>query len=100
MIRYMLDINNTGSADANGIAITDGLVSDLDYDTLETPNDNAHTDIGDTACDCSNPSGGTASTINNTGSDPQVKLEGINVAKPAAGKTQNHTCVYFEVEVK
>ena len=100
VIRYMLDINNTGSADANDITITDDLVSDLDYSTLETPNDNVHTNIGDTACDCSNPGGGTASTVNNTGNDPQVKLEGIDVAKPAAGESENHTCVYFEVEVK
>ena len=100
VIRYMLDIKNTGSADANDTTITDDLVSDLDYDTLETPNDNVHTDIGDTACDCSSPRDGTASTVNNAGNNPQVKLEGINVAKPAAGKSENHTCAYFEVEVK
>jgi len=100
VIRYMIDIKNTGTGSVTDLNVTDQLqVNELDYSTIATSN-NVHTDKGKDACACANESGGTQSTVSNTGTSPEVKFEGIDVAAPTAPDTENHTCVSFEVEIK
>jgi hypothetical protein len=100
VIRYMIDIKNTGSGAVTDLNVSDNIdVANLDYSTIATTG-NVHTDAGDTACNCANQTNGTQSTVNNTGTTPEVKFEGIDVAAPAAPATENHTCVSFEVEIR
>jgi uncharacterized repeat protein (TIGR01451 family) len=99
VIRYMIDIKNTGSGDATGITITDNIqdTAALDYSSISTVN-NVHSSKGDAACDCVSESGGTESDVDHTGAaSPEVKFEDINVTAPTAPATENHTCVSFDI---
>jgi uncharacterized repeat protein (TIGR01451 family) len=90
-LTYVLDINNTGTADATDITVTDDLVSELDGTTIA----NVRVDTNATSCSCSygTPSNnGTAGT--NSGNGQQVKVENIEVG------ASKHTCVTFEVDIK
>ncbi len=96
IILYVLDINNTGTLDANDITINDTLQNDLVGGTVTNvkTDENATT----TPCACSDGShytiGGTAGTATNTGAGQNVKVEHVNVG------AADHTCVSFEVNVK
>jgi uncharacterized repeat protein (TIGR01451 family) len=90
-LTYVFDINNTGTADATDITITDDLVSELDGGTVA----NVRVDTNASSCSCQDGASNTnGSAGSNAGNGQQVKVENIEVG---AGK---HTCVSFEVEIK
>jgi hypothetical protein len=95
-VLYVIDVYNDSTSTDATITVTDNLVSYLDYSTVS----NVQTDINATTtpCDCSDGShytvGGTAGTNSNSGSDPQVKVDSVEVG------AKKHTCVTFEVEIK
>ncbi len=103
MIRYVLDIKNTGSSNASGITVTDTIqnTAAMDYAGISTAYDNVRTDTGASACECgiSKPDGGTGTEVDNSGASPDVKFENISVAAPVAPATENHTCVSFDIPI-
>ena len=99
IIRYMFDINNTGTADVEDLNLTDTFNDNLD---LSRTKDSAKkSESQDDECVCSSePSTDISDDTTISGQD--MKIENIDVA---AGSTQDsdgekHTCVSVEVEVK
>ena len=100
VIRYMIDINNTGSADAKDVTMTDAIdTNKLDDNTV------ANLTIVDGPCPavanpCATVSGTTESNTNTGFSSPTVTLDFATVEAPTGGNTEKHNCGYFEVEIK
>ena len=96
-ILYVFDINNTGSADATGLNLTDVLNSSLDDTSVANVQIDTNATSGATACSCNDGSSYTGTSPvpgSNAGSGQTVKINGASVG---AGK---HTCISFEVEIK
>jgi len=99
-IMYVMDIENTGSADASNITLKDTLQTELDGGTLKSGKDQtanyATVDENTSSCACSSGSlQSSGSDSEDKDNDPQkVEIQGINVAKA------KHTCVSFTVEIK
>ncbi len=100
VIRYMVDINNTGSADATNVTITDAIDTTKLDDTTVT-----NLTIVDGPCPavanpCATVSGTTESNSGTGFSSPTVTLDFATVEKPSGGNADHHNCGYFEVEIK
>ncbi len=100
VIRYMIDINNTGSADATNVSITDTIDTTKLDDTTVT-----NLTIVDGPCPavanpCTAMSTSTESNTQTGFSSPTVTLDFATVEKPSSGNTDHHNCGYFEVEIK
>ena len=90
-IRYMFDIENKGTSDATNVTLKDTLEDTLDLtDTLDTA---YKEESQDDACSCDSK-GSTSAKDDTTISGQEVKIEKIDI------KSNKHTCVSFEVEIK
>jgi len=90
IVRYMFDIKNTGSSDASGVTLKDTLDSNLD---LTNTKSSAKKSDEQDSCDCATePSDDISGDTTVSGQDVEIKNIGI--------KSNKHTCVSFEVEIK
>jgi hypothetical protein len=104
IIRYMFNIENTGSADATGIKLTDNQNGASMNDALMLANTKASTKISgdnEASCSCTSPgatdkSGDT--TVDDTVGSKKVEITKIGV-KAKSGAAESHVCVSFEVEL-
>jgi uncharacterized repeat protein (TIGR01451 family) len=98
-IIYVFDINNTGTADATDINLTDTLQADLIGSTVSNIWIETNTTRTTTPpCKCSDGSdmhsaGGAG------GSDTDTNAQGIKIEGISVGSIK-HTCVSFEVEIR
>lgn len=93
-IIYLFDVNNTGTADASDIVISDSIDDTvLDYTSISDPK----ADTGKDSCSCSNGVDTSGPGINKSGSSPTVILGNGSSVGVASGK---HTCVTFKVDIK
>jgi len=91
IIRYMFDIENTGTGDVSDVNITDSIQSELLTDNTK---DSAKKDENKTSCSCATePQTDISNDTTVNGQD--VKIEHISVEH--GGK---HTCVSIETEIK
>jgi len=100
IIRYMFDIDNTGTGDVTDVNLTDTLSSNLIL--TETVSSARKTENqGTTACDCATePNDDISGDTSLSGND--MTIQHINVAAGHAIGTpeaHNHTCVSVEVEI-
>ena len=96
VIAYVFDINNTGSAAATSITITDDLVPELDETTVSVQELESNT--GATACTCVNGSGNGTTGTNSTPANSQATHDiEVNTGTVDAG---NHSCLEVRVELK
>ena len=99
IIRYMFDVNNTGTGDVNNITLSDDVKSQL---LLDDSNINAVKDENKSdACKCSNkPQTDISGHITISGQN--IKIEKINLEHGSTQDTagEKHTCVSIEVEIK
>jgi len=92
VIRYAINVNNTGSADASNTILTDGLSTDLTYGTT-APAPTAVAEIRDAACDCLAPAG-------NVIAGDTVSASGQNVtANYNTVSSNSQECAYFDVTI-
>ncbi len=91
VIRYMFDIQNTGSADVTDVNITDTLNSNLLTDNTQ---DSAKKDENVDSCDCATDLS-TSISDDTTVNNQDITITNINVAK--GGK---HSCVSIEAEIQ
>ncbi len=94
MVRYTIEIQNTGSADATNATLTDTLDGNLAYgQSTAAGAPSAIADIRDAACNCATPAGSsTGDTISNSGQTVTADFGTI-----AAGTTE---CAYFDTYIK
>ena len=90
IIRYMFDVNNTGSANVSDLNITDSLNSNLD---LSNTVSSAKKDENQTSCTCSNKPSTDIS------SDTSLNNQDLTIQKISI-KSGKHTCVSVETEIK
>jgi len=91
IIRYMFDIENTGTGDVSDLNITDTIQNELSTDNTK---DSAKKDENQTSCSCATePQTDISDDTTVNGQD--VKIAHINVEH--GGK---HTCVSIETEIK
>ena len=96
VIAHVFDINNTGSATATGITITDDLVPELDETTVTVQELESNT--GATACTCANGSGNGTAGTNSTPVNSQATHDiEVNAGTVNAG---NHSCLEVRVDLK
>jgi uncharacterized repeat protein (TIGR01451 family) len=102
-IAYVFDINNTGTAAATDVILSDDLPGELDETHIHDIQLQAN--VGNTACTCDAGTGnnttGTASTPTNSQAshDVEIAIGTINARTGAAG-TSNHSCLEIQVEIK
>jgi len=89
VIRYAIEVNNTGSAKADDVVVEDNLSDYFDESTIKAPR------IALEQCNCSNP-GNTTENGSNGSSDGENPVK-IDFATIEANSTK---CGYFEVELK
>ena len=98
IVRYMFDVNNTGTGDVTNITLSDDVVSQLIVDgrKASAKKDENQTD----ACVCTTEPQ-TYISADTTVSGQNVKIEKINVEHGSTQDTagEKHTCVSFEVEI-
>ena len=98
IVRYMFDVNNTGTGDVTNITLSDDVVSQLivDGSKASAKKDENQTD----ACVCTTEPQ-TDISADTTVSGQNVKIEKINVEHGSTQDTagEKHTCVSFEVEI-
>jgi|GEM_PF-2003355 len=99
VIRYMFDINNTGTGDVEDLNLTDTFNDALD---LTNTAGSAKKLENQDKCDCTNLGSAVDISADTTINGHDMLIEHINVD---AGSTQtsedeNHTCVSVEVEIK
>jgi len=104
-IRYMFDINNTGSNDATGITIRDQLPEEFTNDGAATAGgsllgtrDVRKEESQTSACACLTRPGTAVPTGDITESGRDISIGNINVNQPSGGNP-SHTCVSFEVDI-
>jgi len=90
IIRYMFDIQNSGTNDASSVTLNDTLNENLDLTATQS---SAKKDENTTSCSCdSEPA--TDISADTTVNNQDVQIQNINIA------SSKHTCVSFEVEIK
>jgi len=90
IIRYMFDIQNTGSGDVSDLNISDTLNSNLDLSETKT---SAKKDENKDSCSCGTEPG-TDISADTTVNGQDVKITKVNVS------STKHTCVSIEAEIK
>jgi len=90
VVRYAVDVNNTGSADATSVSLSDGLQSDLSYGT-SAPAPAAVARISTETCTCTNPGADNGDSISESGGTVTANYDTV-----AAG---THECAYFDVTI-
>ena len=99
IIRYMFDIENSGSDDASDITIMDDNINSALLLANTAPSAKK-VESQDSACTCSNVQN-AADIENDTSVDAPnhtVTINHLNVEAPPANE-ERHTCVSFEVEI-
>lgn len=93
-IRYAIEVQNTGSANADDVILTDNLDAKFDYSSIE------NLQIQSGACDC-------ASAITTSNNGPNGSANGVNPVKldfetilSGSSATPTIECGYFEVKIK
>lgn len=95
VVRYMIDIENTGTGSVADLNITDALNTNF-VDGTDISIDHVFKNENQTSCACASP-GSTATVHSESGMT--TTLQGISVAAPSGGN-ESHSCVSFEVEVR
>ena len=94
MVRYAIEVQNTGSADATGVQVSDPLDNALTYgQSTASGAPAAVAEIRDAACDCASPAG------NVIGGDTVTESAGtvtMNFNTVTQGSTK---CAYFDVYI-
>ena len=88
-IRYAIEVNNTGSAKADNVVVSDRLSSDFDENSITAPR------ISLQRCNCTNPTDTLPNGEN--GSKEQENPVKIDFGTIEANGTR---CGYFEVDIK
>ncbi len=83
-VRYAIDIDNAGSADATSVSVADALQSDLVYTSGE---------IRNAACNCAAPAGSVIAGDTVSAAGQNVTADFGTVSASA------HECAYIEVEI-
>ena len=91
-ITYMLDINNTGTVNADSVSISDALdVVRLDYGSIT----NIRVNDNQANCACTNGTHVAGGVVGaNTGATPNVVIDAGTII------SNTHTCVSFEVDIQ
>lgn len=90
VVRYAVNLANTGSAAATNVALSDTLQAELAYGTSGAAPAGVSL-VATQACDCANPGLSNGDSILNSGQDVIVDFGTVN-----AGSTE---CAYFDVTI-
>ena len=98
IIRYMFDIDNTGTGDVNDLNITDTISNDLLTTRTKA---SAKKDENQASCACGTEPG-TDISGDTTVTGQNLLIEKVDVAhgSTTGSSGHNHTCVSVEVEIK
>ncbi len=91
VIRYAVDINNTGSADATNASLSDSLQADVAYGTT-APAPAAVARIATEACNCTNPGADNGDSISEAGGTVTANFNTVSA--------DTHECAYFDVTIQ
>jgi len=90
VVRYAVDINNTGTADATTVSLSDTLQADVAYGT-SAPAPAAVARISTETCNCATPGATNGDTVTAAG-----QVVTANYGTVTAG---THECAYFDVTI-
>jgi len=102
-IRYLFDINNTGTGDVNDLNLTDTFDDNLLIDASANSVYEFRKDENQSSCTCdADISGKTDIKDDTTVSGQDMTIEHINVehGSTSSASGEKHTCVWVEVEIE
>ena len=94
MVRYAIDVNNTGNADADSVVLTDNLPAGVTFGQSGAAGAPAAVaEIRDAACNCAAPAGNVVAADSVTEAGGTVTSNYNTVAQGT------HKCAYFDVTI-
>jgi len=92
MVRYAIDVNNTGNADADNVVLTDNIPATVTFGQSPAAGAPAAiAEIRDAACNCATPAG------NVVAADTVTHAAGTVTADYNTVTAGTHKCAYFDV---
>jgi len=91
VVRYAIDVNNTGSADATSASLSDTLSGNLTYGVPASSGLTAVSRIATETCNCTSPGASNGDTVSEAG--------GVVTANYGTVTAGTHECAYFDVTV-
>ena len=101
MVRYTIEVKNTGSADATTVSLSDALNTNLTYGQSSAAGaPTAVHEVRDAACDCASPAGGVIAgdTVSESGGTVTVNYNTVGKTG-TTGANSATKCAYFDVTI-